>query len=90
MVAINIFHQPLFAEKLSIIRSCSELTALLASIAGYSSRFAARIINGLGSDLVQPAATHVRQPAYFLNLAFTYINKSLMDYDDEIPPLCII
>ncbi|KAF9888932.1 hypothetical protein FE257_008101 [Aspergillus nanangensis] len=79
MVAINIFHQPSFAEKLSKISSCLELTALLAAMAGYASRFAS-----LGSDTVD------RQPAYFLDIAFTYINKSLMDYDDQVPPLCLI
>ncbi|KAL5363809.1 hypothetical protein BJX96DRAFT_187274 [Aspergillus floccosus] len=90
MVAINIFHQPSFAEKLSKISSCSELTALLAAMAGYASRFAAPTINGLGSDTVQPGETHDRPPEYFLDLAFTYINKSLMDYDDDVPPLCVI
>lgn len=90
MVAINIFHRPSFAEKLSNISSCSELTALLAAMAGYSSRFASPTINGLGSDTVQAAASHDRQPAYFLDIAFTYINKALMEYDDEVPPLCLI
>ncbi|KAE8336779.1 hypothetical protein BDV24DRAFT_167949 [Aspergillus arachidicola] len=90
MVAVNIFHRPSFAEKLSNISSCSELIALLAAMAGYASRFASPTINNRGSERVQTSASHGRQPAWFLDIAFKYINQALMDYDDDVPPLCLI
>ncbi|GKZ25826.1 hypothetical protein AbraCBS73388_001637 [Aspergillus brasiliensis] len=66
------------------------LTALLAAITGYASRFCELKPNSLASDTVQSTETSDRQPAYFVDLAFTYINKSLMECDDEVPPLCVI
>ena len=90
MVAINIFHKPSFAEKLSNISSFSQLTALLAAIAGYASRFGALRTNDVASDAVQPVEKSYRQPAYFIDLAFKYINEALAECDDEMPPLCVI
>ncbi|KAE8143229.1 fungal-specific transcription factor domain-containing protein [Aspergillus pseudotamarii] len=90
MVAINIFHEPSFAEKLSNISSFSQLTALLAAIAGYASRFGALRTNDVASDTVQLVAKSHRQPAYFINLAFKFINEALAECDDEMPPLCVI
>ncbi|OJJ66453.1 hypothetical protein ASPBRDRAFT_49083 [Aspergillus brasiliensis CBS 101740] len=90
MVAINLFHEPSFAEKLSNISLLSQLTALLAAITGYASRFCELKPNSLASDTVQSTETSDRQPSYFVDLAFTYINKSLMECDDEVPPLCVI
>ena len=90
MVAINIFHEPSFAEKLSNISSFSQLTALLAAIAGYASRFGALRTNDVDSDAVQLVAKSHRQPAYFIDLAFKYINEALAECGDEMPPLCVI
>ncbi|RAQ58999.1 hypothetical protein COH20_007110 [Aspergillus flavus] len=90
MVAIDIFHEPSFAEKLSNIPSFCQLTALLAAIAGYATRFGALRTNDGASDAVQLAAKSHRQPAYFIDLAFKYINEALAECDDEMPPLCVI
>jgi hypothetical protein len=90
MVSINIFHEPSFAEKLSNIPSYSQLTALLAAIAGYASRFGALRTNNLASDAVHSVAKSHRLPADFIDLAFEYINKALAECGDEMPPLCVI
>ncbi|KAJ5569121.1 fungal-specific transcription factor domain-containing protein [Penicillium hetheringtonii] len=59
-------------------------------MAGYASRFASPTLNNPGSERVQTSASHGRQPAWFLDIAFKYINQALMDYDDNVPPLCLI
>ncbi|KAJ5464802.1 fungal-specific transcription factor domain-containing protein [Penicillium daleae] len=90
MVAINIFHEPSFAEKLSNISSLSQLTAILAAIAAYASRFDAPKPTDIARDTAQPTTTSHQQPAYFIDLAFEYINKALVECDDEMPPLCVL
>ncbi|OQD68780.1 hypothetical protein PENDEC_c031G02206 [Penicillium decumbens] len=90
MVAINIFHEPSFAKKLSKISSLPQLTGLLAAIAAYASRFEALGADDLASNTVQLAAMRHQQPAYFIELAFKYINEALMECDDGTPPLCVI
>ncbi|CAI7611339.1 unnamed protein product [Penicillium pancosmium] len=90
MVAINIFHKPSFAEKLSNISSLTQLTAILAAMAAYASRFDALTTNVIASDTAQLTATSHQKPAYFIDLAFKYINKALMECDDEMPPLCVL
>lgn len=88
MVAINLFHEPSFAEKLSNISSLWQLTALLAAIAGYASRFLERPNIPTG-DGCRPTETNY-QPGYFVDRASNYTNKALMECDDEMPPLCVI
>lgn len=91
MLAINIFHEPSFAEKLSNISSLSQLCALLAAIAGYASRFSAlKTDDVVAGGAVHLAITSHRQPAYFIDLAFKYINNALLECDDEMPPLCVL
>ncbi|KAJ6168757.1 hypothetical protein N7497_001600 [Penicillium chrysogenum] len=90
MVAINIFHEPSFAEKLSNISSLCQLSALLAAIAAYSSRFigSGTNISSLGEH--RTAGKSQQQPEYFVGLAFNYVNKALVACDDETPSLCIL
>lgn len=90
MVSINIFHEPSFAEKLSNVCSLSQLCALLAAIAGYASRFNALKTDDVASGTVHLAITSHRQPAYFIDLAFKYINNALVECDDKMPPLCVL
>jgi hypothetical protein len=82
MVAINIFHEPTFAEKLSNIPSLCQLTALLAAIVGYASRFLAPRAD------ISPLDN--QQPEHFVERAFHYVNKALLECDDEMPPLSIL
>ncbi|KAJ5787365.1 hypothetical protein N7457_002355 [Penicillium paradoxum] len=83
MVAMNIFHEPSFAEKLLNVTSLWQLTALLAAIAGYASHF----LNHREGD---PSTKTPYQSEYFVDLAFHYVNKALVDCDDEMPPLCLL
>ncbi|KAJ5544733.1 hypothetical protein N7535_006882 [Penicillium sp. DV-2018c] len=82
MVAINIFHEPTFAEKLSNIPSLYQLTALLSAIVGYASRFL------VPRAELSPLAN--QQPEHYVERAFHYVNKALLESDDEIPPLCVL
>ncbi|KAJ5390700.1 fungal-specific transcription factor domain-containing protein [Penicillium cataractarum] len=91
MVALNLFHEPTFTEKLSKISSLWELTALLAAMAAFASRFFdhtsdTSTSDGDGSQIPQT----IHQPAYFLDHAFNYINKAVTECEDEVPPLCVI
>ncbi|CAG7939912.1 unnamed protein product [Penicillium nalgiovense] len=90
MVAINIFHEPSFAEKLSKIPSLCQLNALLAAIAGYASRFTGPRTNISSLDEHRTAGKSQQQPEYFVGRAFNYVNKALVACDDEMPPLCIL
>ncbi|KAJ5138481.1 uncharacterized protein N7515_003329 [Penicillium bovifimosum] len=85
MVAINIFHEPTFAEKLSNIPSLYQLTALLAAIVGYASRFQAP--RDMRADI--PPRDN-EKPEHFVRRAFQYANKALVECDDEMPPLCVL
>lgn len=89
MVAVNLFHEPSFAKKLSNVPSLWELTALFSAIAGYASRFLNQRSNVPVDDGFQPGEINY-QPTYFVDLAFNYVNKALMECGDEMPPLCVI
>lgn len=90
MVAINIFHEPSFSEKLSKISSLCQLSALLAAIAGYASRFLAPSMDISPLDELRTMGKGHQQPEYFVGLSFDYANKALVACDDEIPPLCVL
>lgn len=89
MVAVNLFHEPSFAKKLANVSSLWELTALFSAIAGYASRFLNQRSNVPIADGFQPGEISY-QPAYFVDLAFNYVSKALMECGDEMPPLCVI
>ncbi|GKZ76283.1 hypothetical protein AnigIFM56816_005262 [Aspergillus niger] len=59
-------------------------------MSGFASRFCKLKPNSLASGTVASKEISDRRPAYFVELALTYINKSLMECDDEMPPLCVI
>lgn len=46
--------------------------------------------NGPAGDELRLLGPSHRQPAYFVDLAFSHINKALAECDDEMPPLCVI
>lgn len=90
MVAINLFHEPSFPEKLMEIPSLCQISALLAAIAAYASRFLPFETDTLrGGELALTENCH-RKPAHFADRAFNHINKALAECDDELPPLCVI
>jgi hypothetical protein len=90
MVAINLFHEPSFPEKLMEIPSLCQITALLAAIAAYASRFLSLETDHLtGDDLELTEKCH-HNPAHFADIAFNAINKALAECDDDLPPLCVI
>lgn len=84
MVAINLFHQPSFYDKLSRTASPTEVTALLAAMIAFSVRF-----QSAGNGVETEGNTH-RRAAHFLNLASDYSNDALKECDDRTPPLCLL
>ncbi|KAJ5481191.1 hypothetical protein N7475_000003 [Penicillium sp. IBT 31633x] len=90
MTSFNIFHEPSFAQKLWKISSLSQLTALLAAIAGYASRFLAPKANISPPNEPRAAGKMSQDSEIFSNLAFAYVNKALVECDDEMPPLCVL
>lgn len=72
------------------IPSLCQISALLAAIAAYASRFLLMESNGPASDEFRLMEPSQRQPSHFVDLAFSHINKALVECDDEMPPLCVI
>ncbi|KAF4336780.1 fungal specific transcription factor factor [Fusarium beomiforme] len=91
MVAIKVFHQPMFASKLSGITSLPQLYALLSALLGYASRFYQSTIESMDpSELGRLNDKPSPGPDHFLTLAFKFIDESLEECGDEQPPLCIL
>jgi hypothetical protein len=81
MVAINLFHEPRFYEKLSNIASPTQICALLTALRSFAVRF--------HSDEGDESGTHERA-AYYLDLAAGYITEALKECGDLTPPMCIL
>lgn len=90
MVTINIFHEPSFPAKLLEISSLCQIRALLASLAAYASRFLPQEAKLTASDENALTEASHQRCAYFVDLAFSHINKALGECGDDLPPLCII
>ena len=84
MVAINLFHEPSFYEKLSTISSSIQICALLTAIRLFVMRFDLEKGNG-GSQ----ADTHQSAP-YYLDLTADYISEALKECGDDTPPICVL
>lgn len=82
MVAINLFHQPTFHDKLSRNTSSAEITALLTAMISFAVRFH-------DSDTQNQKDIH-RQAAHFLDLASNYSDTALKDCGDNTPSLCLL
>lgn len=87
MVAVNLFHEPSFYEKLRKIRSLSQLCALLAAMAAWSVRFVPKSEEGRLFD--GEMETHERS-VRLLDLAVKYIEDSLEECGDLTPPICLL
>lgn len=85
MVAIDLFHEPSFPEKLSRIASPTQISALLAAMLTFAVRFYpdGSTDSALQADVNQRAA-------HFLDLALKYIDEALKECGDLTPPLCIL
>lgn len=78
MVAINLFHEPTFSDKLSRISSPALVVALLAAMFTFAVRFRP------GEEDINQRATR------FLKLALQHIDKALDECGDNTPPLCLL
>lgn len=84
MVAINLFHEPSFSEKLGRIGSSTQLSALLAAML----TFAVRFYSDGHSEVSQ--ADKNQRAAQFLDIAQRCIDEALKECGDSTPPLCIL
>ncbi|GAD93501.1 hypothetical protein PVAR5_2112 [Paecilomyces variotii No. 5] len=87
MVAVNLFHEPSFYEKLRKITSLSEICALLAAMAAWCVRFVPKSEEGRLFDLEMETHEH---SVRFLDLAVKYIEESLEECGDLTPPICVL
>lgn len=85
MVAINLFHQPTFFEKIGRISSSTQITALLAAMITFSVRFLPA-----GDKEIQSQTDVHKRAAHFLHLASEYCDESLKECGDHTPPLCLL
>ncbi|KAF3764084.1 hypothetical protein M406DRAFT_259842 [Cryphonectria parasitica EP155] len=90
MVAINIFHEPSFHEKLKKSPSLAQTSALLAAIAGYAIRFLPLENDSEVEKDMQQVKPEMRTPEFFVNMALQLIDQALSDCGDEPPDLCVL
>jgi hypothetical protein len=81
MVAINLFHEPSFSDKLAAIKCPTQAAALLAAMFTFCARFAHE---------GEPRADTNRRASYFLNLALRLTDDALRECGDHTPPLCVL
>lgn len=94
MVAINLFHQPTFQEKIRNVASPVDVHALLASMFTYSARFAAEddteSANEPGLLGLADSLPEIADPAHFAGLARQFIEAALGECGDEQPSLTLL
>lgn len=90
MVAINLFHEPTFAEKLSRITSQSQLQALLAALLAFASPFLCiEDVDG-NAEPLNDVEAGLKQQKHFLSIALKSIDEVLDECEDEAPSLTVI
>lgn len=87
MVAINLFHEPTFYQKLTKIESPTQICALVMALRSFAVRFGSDEI--AGNNLGDQADIHQRA-AHYLEQTSDYINHALKECDDLTPPICIL
>ncbi|CAG9955826.1 unnamed protein product [Clonostachys rosea f. rosea IK726] len=88
MVAINLFHEPSFQDKLAAITSMTQICGLLAAMFSFAARFSSSDLNSAHEREFQPSPT--AKADQLLNKALKYVNEALIECDDEPPPLCVV
>lgn len=90
MVAISLFHEPSFREKINGIVPASHIHCLMAAVLAYAARFYPTEASVGADHAFGEAAESRHQAGYLLNLAFSNIDEALKECDDEAPPLCVL
>lgn len=85
MVAISLFHEPSFPQKLRSIDSPVQICALLAALVGFAARFYPS-----ETDLVAAEGEHVADPEHYQAMALKLIDEALACCGDEAPPICVV
>lgn len=90
MVAINLFHQPSFHDKLTNITSSTQLCALLAAMIGYAAYFGRADSHSF--PIMDPAIVPANypEPGVFLQKALQLVDEAIAECDDEPPPICVV
>ncbi|KAL2784707.1 hypothetical protein BJX66DRAFT_348133 [Aspergillus keveii] len=81
MVAINLFHEPSFSDKLDGIKCPTQAAALLAAMFTFCARFAQE---------GEPQADTNYRASRFLNIALRLTDDALRECGDHTPPLCVL
>ncbi|POR38189.1 Uncharacterized protein TPAR_01620 [Tolypocladium paradoxum] len=89
MVAINLFHEPSFTDKLTAITSLPQTCALLAAMLGYAARFYPSEML-LERAQQPPLHNSCPPPEHFMGMALKLIDQALIECDDEPPPICVV
>ncbi|KAJ9132416.1 putative Fungal specific transcription factor [Pleurostoma richardsiae] len=90
MVAINLFHEPSFSDKLSNIGSLVQICALLAALVGYASRFYPLEVSQATHCELQGVDGIYPTPEHFIGMALKLIDAALAECGDEAPPICVV
>jgi hypothetical protein len=81
MVAINLFHEPSFSEKLAAMKCPTQAAALLAAMFTSCARF---------SHQGEPQEETNCRANHYLNLALRLIDDAMKECGDRTPPLCVL
>ncbi|KAJ5797967.1 uncharacterized protein N7503_007263 [Penicillium pulvis] len=87
MVAINLFREPQFGNRLHRNVPCTHVCALLAAISAYAALFCPEEVNKQWNN----EGFNDKLPSeHFQILALTYVDEALKECGDEPPSLCIL
>lgn len=91
MVAISLFHEPSFSEKLGSMTSLAQICALLAAIVAFAARFMPLEMDSVTESEMQPMKeARLDDPDHFLDVCLKFIDEVLESCGDEAPPICIV
>ncbi|KAM5357120.1 hypothetical protein ACJZ2D_016592 [Fusarium nematophilum] len=86
MTSFSIFHQPSFGAKIQSIKNIKQLIALFASMFSFSARF---YHNEHGAK-ERSNDSNLPTCEVFQKMALRFVDQSLDECEDEIPPLCLL
>ncbi|SPO03174.1 uncharacterized protein DNG_05856 [Cephalotrichum gorgonifer] len=91
MVALSLFHEPSFSEKLGSMTSLAQICALLAAVVAFAARFVQLETDSVIESEMQPVKeAQAGHPDHFLDMSLKFIDEALESCGDEAPPICIV
>lgn len=87
MVAISLFREPQFGNRLHMNVPCTHVCALLAAISAYAAQFSPEEVK---RHWVNEGFNEILPSEHFQTLALAYVDEALKECGDEPPSLCIL